>query len=83
MVPWGSWCAASVQSTPLQEVTWSDTHVLPEGWNPALQLASAQVAGADAVDAVQVPVPLGKAVVQFVVGEPQALSVSASQAAPF
>ena len=43
---------------------------------------STHAAGVEAVDGVQVPVPFGKAVVQFFVVEPQAVLVSASQALP-
>jgi hypothetical protein len=83
MVPCGSWCAASVQSTPAQSVVASDTQTPPSAWKPFLHEARTHAAGVVAVPAVQEPVPLAKASMQFVVVDPQAVSLSGSQALPF
>ena len=83
MVPFGSWCAASVQFTPPQLVTELETQLPPLAWKPALQLSRTQLEGAVVVEMTQWPVPLGNAVVvQSLVGDPQAVLVSSAQAAP-
>ena len=74
MVPCGSWCAASVQSTPAQLVTASDTQMPPSWWKPASQAVSTHA------PAVHVPVPLGNAFVQSSGGEPHASLVSGAHA---
>src|SRR3954453_17275422 len=83
MVPCGSWCAASVQSTPAHSVVASETQASFSGWKPMSQAASTQLAGVVAVEAGAPPVPLAKARVQSTGGVPQAVSMSESQTAPF